>query len=48
MNWKTLSSRCWRAMRTWRGGTCAALLTQTMLQPLLFVFVFGRVMTAAG
>lgn len=25
-----------------------ALLTQTMLQPLLFTFVFGRVMTSAG
>jgi len=25
-----------------------ALLTQTMLQPLLFTFVFGRVMTGAG
>ena len=25
-----------------------SLLTQTMLQPLLFVFVFGRVMTRSG
>ena len=25
-----------------------ALLTQTMLQPLLFTFVFGRVMTGSG
>ena len=41
-------SRCWPATRTWRGGILIQHLFQTFLQPLLFVFIFGRVMVGSG
>jgi ABC-2 type transport system permease protein len=47
MNWKAfvaMLQRDWRVARR----NFAFLLVQTMLQPMLFVFVFGRVMTRSG
>ena len=47
MNWKTfgaLLGRDWRVARR----NIVPLILQTFLQPLLFVFVFGRVMVSSG
>ena len=47
MNWKTfgaLLGRDWRVARR----NIVPLILQTFLQPLLFVFVFGRVMVTSG
>ncbi len=35
-------------MLTWRAATSSQLLLQTFLQPLMFVFIFGRVMVRSG
>ena len=32
----------------WRGATLIQLFFQTFLQPLFFVFIFGRVMVSSG
>ena len=47
MNWKTFFAMLARDAHVARRNVIALLL-QTMLQPLLFVFVFGRVMTSSG
>ena len=47
MNWKTFVAMLARDAKVARRNLMA-LLMQTMLQPLLFVFVFGRVMTSSG
>src|SRR6202049_2420057 len=47
MNWKTFMAMLARDAHVARRNL-GTLLTQTMLQPLLFVFVFGRVMISSG
>lgn len=47
MNWKTFSALFGRDIRVARRNLLTTIL-QTMLQPLLFVFVFGQVMTRSG
>jgi|SRR6516165_3632966 len=47
MSWKTFSSMLARDAHVARRNF-VPLLMQTLLQPLLFVFVFGKVMTASG
>jgi ABC-2 type transport system permease protein len=47
MNWRTFGAMLARDAHVARRNA-VALLLQTMLQPMLFVFVFGRVMTASG
>ena len=47
MNWKTFLAMLARDAHVARRNL-VALLLQTMLQPLLFVFIFGRVMTSSG
>lgn len=47
MNWKTFFAMLARDAHVARRNL-VALLLQTMLQPLLFVFIFGRVMTSSG
>jgi ABC-2 type transport system permease protein len=47
MNWKTFVAMLARDAHVARRNL-VALLLQTMLQPLLFVFIFGRVMTSSG
>jgi ABC-2 type transport system permease protein len=47
MNGKTFLAMLARDARVARRNL-VALLLQTMLQPLLFVFIFGRVMTSSG
>jgi ABC-2 type transport system permease protein len=47
MNWKTFSALFARDVHVARRNLLTTIL-QTMLQPLLFVFVFGQVMTRSG
>jgi ABC-2 type transport system permease protein len=47
MNWKTFAALFGRDVRVARRNLITTIL-QTMLQPLLFVFVFGQVMTRSG
>lgn len=47
MNWKTFSALFARDVRVARRNLITTIL-QTMLQPLLFVFVFGQVLTRSG
>jgi ABC-2 type transport system permease protein len=47
MNWTTFFAMLARDAHVARRNA-PALLTQTMLQPLLFTFVFGRVMISSG
>ncbi len=47
MNWKTFAALFSRDIHVARRNLLTTIL-QTMLQPLLFVFVFGQVMTRSG
>ena len=47
MNWKTLAAMLARDAHVARRNAIQLLL-QTFLQPLLFVFIFGRVMVGSG
>jgi ABC-2 type transport system permease protein len=47
MNWKTFGAPFARDLRVAHRNLLTTIL-QTMLQPLLFVFVFGQVMTRSG
>ncbi len=47
MNWKTFTALLARDVHVARRNL-VPLLMQTLLQPLLFTFVFGKVMTASG
>ncbi len=47
MNWKTFGALFARDIHVARRNLLTTIL-QTMLQPLLFVFVFGQVMTRSG
>ena len=47
MNWKTFVALLWRDARVARRNI-APLLLQTFLQPMMFVFIFGRVMVSSG
>jgi ABC-2 type transport system permease protein len=47
MNWKTFVALLWRDARVARRNV-VPLLLQTFLQPMLFVFIFGRVMVSSG
>ena len=47
MNWKTFVGLLWRDARVARRNFIPLLL-QTFLQPMLFVFIFGRVMVSSG
>jgi len=47
MNWKTFSALFARDVRVARRNLVTTIL-QTLLQPLLFVFIFGQVMTRGG
>ncbi len=47
MNWKTFTAMLARDAHVARRNAIPMLL-QNLLQPLLFVFVFGRIMTGAG
>ncbi len=47
MNWKTFVGLLWRDARVARRNVIPLLL-QTFLQPMLFVFIFGRVMVSSG
>ncbi|HUK15189.1 MAG TPA: ABC transporter permease [Bryobacteraceae bacterium] len=47
MNWTTFLAMLARDAHVARRNL-AALMTQTMLQPLLFTFVFGRIMISSG
>lgn len=47
MNWKTFLAILWRDAHVARRNI-VALLFQTFLQPLMFVFIFGRVMVGSG
>ena len=47
MNWKTFTALLARDARVARRNA-KQLLLQTFLQPLLFVFIFGRVMVGSG
>src|SRR5947207_4508003 len=47
MNWKAFGAMMARDVHV-AGRNIVTLLLQTMLQPLLFVFIFGQVMTRSG
>lgn len=47
MNWKTFVALLWRDARVARRNL-VQLLLQTFLQPMMFVFIFGRVMVSSG
>ena len=47
MNWTTFFAMLARDAHVARRNL-VALMLQTMLQPMLFVFVFGKVMTTSG
>src|SRR5690348_7376188 len=47
MNWKTFTAMLARDAHVARRNLVPTLL-QNLLQPLMFVFIFGRVMTSAG
>src|SRR2546421_11413285 len=47
MNWKAFGAMMARDVHVARRNI-VTLLLQTMLQPLLFVFIFGQVMTRSG
>ena len=47
MNWKTFVALLWRDARVARRNI-VPLLLQTFLQPMMFVFIFGRVMVGSG
>jgi len=47
MNWKTFVALLWRDARVARRNLIQLLL-QTFLQPMMFVFIFGRVMVSSG
>lgn len=47
MNWKTFVALLWRDARVARRNIIQLLL-QTFLQPMMFVFIFGRVMVSSG
>ena len=47
MNWKTFFAMLARDAHVARRNT-VPLLLQTFLQPLMFVFIFGRVMVRSG
>ena len=47
MNWKTFFAMLGRDAHVWRRNA-VQLVFQTFLQPLLFVFIFGRVMVGSG
>jgi ABC-2 type transport system permease protein len=47
MNWKTFVALLWRDARVARRNI-VPLLLQTFLQPMMFVFIFGRVMVSSG
>jgi ABC-2 type transport system permease protein len=47
MNWKTFLALLWRDARVARRNF-VPLLLQTFLQPMMFVFIFGRVMVSSG
>jgi len=47
MNWKTFAAMLARDAHVARRNLIPTLL-QNLLQPLMFVFIFGRVMTTAG
>ena len=47
MNWKTFAAMLARDAHVARRNAIQLLL-QTFLQPLLFVFIFGRVMVGSG
>ena len=47
MNYKTFLAMLWRDAHVARRNS-VTLLFQTFLQPMMFVFVFGRVMTTSG
>jgi ABC-2 type transport system permease protein len=47
LNWKTLAALLARDVHVARRNVIALLL-QVLLQPLLFTFVFGRIMTTSG
>ena len=47
MNWKSFGALFWRDIHVARRNL-AQLALQTLLQPLLFVFVFGRIMIRSG
>jgi ABC-2 type transport system permease protein len=47
MNWKTFASLLMRDVHVARRNLLP-LLMQVLLQPLLFVFIFGKVMTTSG
>jgi ABC-2 type transport system permease protein len=47
MNWKTFLALLWRDARVARRNV-VPLLLQTFLQPMMFVFIFGRVMVSSG
>lgn len=47
MNWKTFVAMLWRDARVAQRNL-VPLLLQTFLQPMMFVFIFGRVMVSSG
>src|ERR1700686_310346 len=47
MNWKTFLALLWRYAH-WARRNLIPLLLQTFLQPMMFVFIFGRVMVSSG
>ena len=47
MNWKSFVALLWRDARVARRNVIQLLL-QTFLQPMMFVFIFGRVMVSSG
>ena len=47
MNWKTLAALFARDVRVARRNAIGLVL-QTLLQPLMFIFVLGQVMTRSG
>ena len=47
MNWKTFAALLRRDAHVARRNA-KSLLMQTLFQPMLFVLVFGRVMTTSG
>jgi ABC-2 type transport system permease protein len=47
MNWKTFLALLSRDAHVARRNV-VALLLQTFLQPMMFVFIFGRVMVSSG
>ena len=48
LNWKTFGAMLARDAHVARRNAIHTLLLQTFLQPLLFVFIFGRVMVGSG